>query len=113
MCWGVPAKVVEVEGMEALVDFGGVRRKVLLVVENVKPGSYVVVHAGTAIGVVNPREALDMFKAYRELAASIDPNLLEPIDKAIEELKNSIYPPQSEDEALTPGKSDTYSAPLA
>ncbi len=112
MCWGVPAKVVEVEGVEALVDFGGVRRRVLLVVEGVKPGNYVVVHAGTAIGVVNPREALDMLEAYREVIASLDPSLLEPIDKAISELRSSAYHPCSGDGAPAADKPDTPSAKL-
>lgn len=113
MCWGVPAKVVEVDGIEALVDFGGVRKRVLLVVENVKPGSYVVVHAGTAISIVNPREALDILEAYKELAASVDPNLLEPIDNIIRELKSSLCSSCSESEVLSSGNPDTFPAPLA
>lgn len=112
MCWGVPAKVVEVEGVEALVDFGGVRRRALLVVGGVEPGSYVVVHAGTAIGVVNPREALEMLEAYRELVSSLDPSLLEPIDKAISELRKAVSHSHSRGEAPAPSGPDTSSAQL-
>lgn len=90
MCWGVPAKVLEVEGVEAVVDFGGgVRRKVLLLV-SATPGDYVVVHAGSAIGKVRPEEALEILLALREVAESLSPEAAGTLDKAIEELKDSL-----------------------
>lgn len=90
MCWGVPAKVLEIEGLEAVVDFGGgVRRKVLLLV-SASPGDYVVVHAGSAIGKVRPEEALEILLALREVASSLSPEALETLDKAVEELKESL-----------------------
>jgi hydrogenase expression/formation protein HypC len=51
MCLGVPGKIVEVDGSEAVVDFWGVRRKVALdiVDEAVSPGDHVLVHVGFAI----------------------------------------------------------------
>ena len=90
MCWGVPAKVLEVEGLEAVVDFGGgVRRRVLLFVD-ASPGEYVVVHAGSAIGKVKPEEALEILLALKEVAESLSPDAATALDRAIEELKRSL-----------------------
>ena len=50
MCLAVPGKIVELSGDEAVVDFNGVRRTVnTSFVRNVRPGDYVLVHAGFAI----------------------------------------------------------------
>ena len=90
MCWGIPAKVLGVEGLEAVVDFGGgVRRRVLLLVD-AAPGEYVVVHAGSAIGKVKPEEALEILLALKEVAESLSPDAVSTFNKAIEELKESL-----------------------
>jgi len=90
VCWGVPAKVLEVEGLEAVVDFGGgVRRRVLLLID-ASPGEYVLVHAGSAIGKVRPEEALEILLALREVAETLSPEAASNLDKAIEELKESL-----------------------
>jgi hydrogenase expression/formation protein HypC len=90
VCWGVPARVLEVEGFEAVVDFGGgVRRRVLLLVD-AAPGDYVVVHAGSAIGKVKPEEALEILLALKEVAESLSPEAAEALGKAIEELRSSL-----------------------
>lgn len=90
MCWGVPARVLEVEGLEAVVDFGGgVRRRVLLLV-SASPGDYVMVHAGSAIGKLKPEEALEILLALKEVAESLSPGAAESIGKAIEELKETL-----------------------
>src|SRR5262245_9817773 len=51
MCLGVPGKVLAIDGMDATVDFFGVRRKVRLdiVDEPVAVGDYVLNHVGFAI----------------------------------------------------------------
>ena len=51
MCLGVPGKVLEVDGMDATVDFFGVRKKVRLDIVDVPvaPGDYVLNHVGFAI----------------------------------------------------------------
>ena len=72
MCLGVPGIVVEVREMTAIVDFGGVRREVdSLLVPNVKPGDYVIVHAGTIISKLDPREAEETIKAWREVLEAL------------------------------------------
>ncbi len=51
MCLGVPGKVIEIDGLVALVDFWGVRKQVRLDVvdEPVAVGDYVLNHVGYAI----------------------------------------------------------------
>jgi hydrogenase expression/formation protein HypC len=63
MCLGIPGLVVErlegpVELERAIVEFGGVRRVVCVAcVPDVRPGDYVIVHAGLAISRVDAAEA--------------------------------------------------------
>ena len=68
MCLAIPAKIKEIKKDAALVDFGGVFKRISLgIVSGVKPGDYVLVHAGFAIGKVGKEEALDTLKALEEL----------------------------------------------
>lgn len=54
MCVGLAAKVVKVKGNIALVDALGARRQVSAeLIENLDPGDYVMVHAGTAIAKIS------------------------------------------------------------
>lgn len=63
MCLAVPGRVMEVEGAEPAflrgkVDFGGVLKEVAFpFTPQVKPGEYVLVHAGFALQVVDEAEA--------------------------------------------------------
>ena len=59
MCLAIPAKVVQLkEGDQALVDLAGVRKEVsLALVEDVRPGDYVIVHVGYALARLDPAEA--------------------------------------------------------
>ncbi len=50
MCLAVPAKIIELDGVNAVVDFSGTRRStVVSFIENPALGDYVLVHAGFAI----------------------------------------------------------------
>jgi len=82
MCLAVPAKIKSVikssknisalPGKEALVDFGGVEKRISLgILDGVKEGDYVLIHAGFAIGKVSKTEAEDTFKALGELKKAI------------------------------------------
>lgn len=54
MCVGLAVKVVKVKGNIALVDASGARRQVSAeLIENLDPGDYVMVHAGTAIAKIS------------------------------------------------------------
>lgn len=68
MCLAVPAKVKSIKEKEAIVDFGGVQKRISLgILNGVKNGDYVLIHAGFAIGKVDRLEAEDTLKALEEL----------------------------------------------
>ncbi len=70
MCLAIPGKVVSVDGNIAVIDFGGVKRETNISLVEVKPGEYVIVHAGFAIQVVDELDALETIKLWEELLAS-------------------------------------------
>jgi len=67
MCLAIPAKVIEVKGCRAKVDFGGTTREIDVSLVNVRPGQYVLVHAGFAIQVLDEREALETLRLWEEM----------------------------------------------
>lgn len=69
MCLGVAGQVIEVDGMVALVDFFGVKKKVRLdiVDEPVKPGDYILNHVGFAIRRIPEEEVAATLAFYEEL----------------------------------------------
>jgi hydrogenase expression/formation protein HypC len=73
MCLAIPGKVVELLDAAppfaaALVEFGGVRRRVSLAcVPETVAGDYVLVHAGVAISRINAQEAEKVLAALEEL----------------------------------------------
>ncbi|RLI28345.1 hypothetical protein DRO58_02360 [Candidatus Bathyarchaeota archaeon] len=72
MCWGVPAKVLKVEGFTALVDFGGgVEKEVLVATSDVHSGDYVLVHAGIIVSKIRREEVVKILDAYKEMAVQL------------------------------------------
>jgi hydrogenase expression/formation protein HypC len=59
MCLAIPALVVKrFEGDEALIDAGGVRKRIsLALVPDTVEGDYVIVHVGYALSRLDPAEA--------------------------------------------------------
>ncbi|MEM2341441.1 MAG: HypC/HybG/HupF family hydrogenase formation chaperone [Candidatus Bathyarchaeia archaeon] len=71
MCLAVPARVVEVNGDLARVDFGGgVIREVNVSLVDAKVGDYVLVHAGYAIQVLDEEEAEETLALWKEILES-------------------------------------------
>ena len=69
MCLAVPVKIVTINGSEAEVDFGGVKRRVSIVLTpDVKVGDYVLLHTGYAITVIDEAEAEQTLKLFEEMA---------------------------------------------
>ena len=66
MCLAVPARVVSVDGNQAVVDFGGASRSVNITLVDVQPGEYVIVHAGFAISKMDEKEAQETLAVWRE-----------------------------------------------
>lgn len=74
MCLAIPAQVISVEGNTAIVDFGGVKRPVsIALLENLKPGDYVIVHTGYAIQKMDQKEAEESLELWREVLAGDQP----------------------------------------
>jgi len=64
-------KVIEIEGPMAQVEESGVRRSARVdLVEGIKVGDYVIVHAGIAIDRLEPEEAAETLKLFAELFPS-------------------------------------------
>jgi hydrogenase expression/formation protein HypC len=69
MCLAIPGIVLGIRGKEATVDFGGIRRTVKVDLVTVKPGEYVIVHAGYAIEVMDEKDAQETLKILEEMTA--------------------------------------------
>jgi len=68
MCLAIPAKVVEVKGEIASVDFGaGTIRDVNVSLVEAKVGEYVIVHAGYAIEVLDRKAAEETLALWNEI----------------------------------------------
>jgi len=70
MCLGIPAKVVQIdEPNQGKVDYLGTKVKTnLTLLENVKIGDWVIIHAGFAISKLNEEEARETLSLLREIA---------------------------------------------
>jgi hydrogenase expression/formation protein HypC len=68
VCLGVPAKVIEIKGQEALVDVMGSRMFVgTFFVPEVRVGDYVLLHAGQALTVVDEKYAEESIEEWRNV----------------------------------------------
>jgi len=68
MCLGVPVKVIEKKGKEAVAEFKGVKKIISLeLLDKVKVGDYVILHAGFAIQKLDKKEALKTLRLFEEL----------------------------------------------
>jgi hydrogenase expression/formation protein HypC len=68
MCLSIPAKVIDIDGDMAEVSIGGTVFKAgLQLVENIKPGDYILLHAGFAIQKISSEEAEETLKLLREM----------------------------------------------
>jgi hydrogenase expression/formation protein HypC len=70
MCLAIPARIVALNGLEATVDLGGVRKAIsIALVPEAQLEDYVIVHVGHAIGMVDPEEARLTLALFAELEA--------------------------------------------
>jgi hydrogenase expression/formation protein HypC len=68
MCLAIPGKVIEIEGTEALVDIMGNRTKAnISVLDNVKQGDYILVHAGFGIQKYDDKTAEENLGLIKDL----------------------------------------------
>ncbi len=69
MCLGVPGKVIAIDGLEATVDFFGVKKTLRLdiVDEPVQVGDYVLNHVGFAIRRIPPSEVGETLALFEQV----------------------------------------------
>ncbi|MFO7966608.1 MAG: HypC/HybG/HupF family hydrogenase formation chaperone [Archaeoglobaceae archaeon] len=70
MCLALPGVVESVEEPFAIVDFSGTKKKVRIdLIDDVKPGEYVLVHVGFAIEKIDEQEAKELEEMLNEILA--------------------------------------------
>ncbi len=68
MCLAIPAKVIRVDGASALVMIEDTEYNAsLLLLDDVKAGDYVMLHAGFAIQKVDEEEAIETMRLLIEV----------------------------------------------
>lgn len=81
MCLGVPGRIVEINGLIAVVDFWGMRREVRLEIvdEPVAVGDYILNHVGYAIRRIPESDiqgTLDLYEQLLREAGADDNDLM-------------------------------------
>ncbi len=78
MCLAIPSRIVEIKDTIATVDVDGVKREAsIMLLEDVKKGDYVIVHAGFAISKLDEKSAEQTLKALREMLDLSDQSFVE------------------------------------
>ena len=68
MCLAVPLKLIEINGVDAVGEAMGMRRKLRVdFIPEPKLGDYVIVHAGFAIERLPEEQALEDLETWEEL----------------------------------------------
>jgi hydrogenase expression/formation protein HypC len=68
MCLAIPVKVISVEGSTARVRIENVEYTAsLLLLDDVNPGDFIMLHAGFAIEKVDPKEAAETLQLLIEM----------------------------------------------
>ena len=76
MCLAIPGKILEIEGNSAIVDFEGIKQKIIIaLILNPEVGKFVIVHAGYAIEMMNEKDALEAIEQWKEIAEEQDLDL--------------------------------------
>ena len=73
MCLSVPARIIAINGSMADVSAGGAMFKAgLQMVEDVKVGDYILLHAGFAIQKISEKEAAETLELLKEMDDSVN-----------------------------------------
>ncbi|MBP1748689.1 MAG: HypC/HybG/HupF family hydrogenase formation chaperone [Deltaproteobacteria bacterium] len=68
MCLATPVLILDIQGTRGLVEIGGMRRVVsLALTPQAKPGDYVLIHAGYAIGTLDEKEAEETLRLLGQM----------------------------------------------
>lgn len=78
----IPGQVESVEHPFAIVDFSGTRKKVRIdLLDDVKPGEFVLVHVGFAIEKVDEKEAKEIEEMLMEMLTPISEDYRPPSEE--------------------------------
>lgn len=73
MCLAVPLKIISIKGKMGIGELGGVKKKVsLILLDKVRVGDYVLLHAGFAINKFETKEAEELLQLLREISEVSD-----------------------------------------
>jgi len=73
MCLAVPLKIISIKGKMGIGELGGVKRKIsLMLLDKVRVGDYVLLHAGFAINKLETKEADELLQLLREISEVSD-----------------------------------------
>ncbi|MCX7954321.1 MAG: HypC/HybG/HupF family hydrogenase formation chaperone [Bacteroidales bacterium] len=76
MCLSIPCKVVSIENDKAVVSIGGnLYEASLQLVDDVKVGDYVLLHAGFVIQKLNEDEAYETFELLKQICELDDTSI--------------------------------------
>jgi hydrogenase expression/formation protein HypC len=68
MCLAIPMKLVSIKGNKGIVELSGVKKEISLnLLENIKIGDYLIIHAGFAIEKLNETEAKKTLEIWEEI----------------------------------------------
>jgi hydrogenase expression/formation protein HypC len=71
MCVAVPGRVIERQGLRALVEVSGVRRQVsVLALPEVGEGDYVLISLGMALEKITEEESRQLEELWQDVAAA-------------------------------------------
>ena len=67
MCLAIPAKILSIQKESGIVDYGGIKKKVVLsLIDHAVVGDYVLIHAGFAIEKLNKAKAINSLNIIKE-----------------------------------------------
>lgn len=71
MCLAVPAKIIDADNYNAIIDIMGLEGKVnVQLIESLKAGDYVLVHAGCAIQKIDKAYFEELQKIFKSILDS-------------------------------------------
>ncbi len=69
MCLAIPVRIKSINGIEAVVEIGGITRKTsLMLTPEAIVGDYVLLHAGYAINILDQAEAEETLAIFAEMS---------------------------------------------
>ncbi len=72
MCLAVPGKISSIDGAVATVDYGGITRQANISLVEAEVGTYVLIHAGYAIEVLDEEEAKKTLDLWSEVLEKME-----------------------------------------